>query len=766
MNKILKYKNLLLRILCVFVILGWTSIGKAQAPNGLNFQTIVRDNAGKPLNGKNVNIRFSILKGSANGLLIYSEEHRTITNEFGLANVLIGYGFPLSGRFDQVDWSNGSFFLKTEIDPNGGINYELSGVSPFLSVPYALYAEKTKLEAGPGIQISGNRITNIGDPDPNDDLKNGSSVSGDLNGTLPAPKVVALQGRSIQDINPLINQALIWNGFGWIPAQVDNDPANDVTINSAFSGDLSGTFPSLKVAGLQGRLVQDVQPMTNQALVWNGSQWVPANVDVDATNDLLINSAAAGDLSGSYPAPKVVKLNGYPMSTTTPDSGDVLVFSLGEWKHLPLSTVPGGGSSVWKKSGNEVVLEDPVNVQKVNAFNASYLTQNQLITAKGSDSTYVSPIGINMSRMIGTTKSKTILNPGVFSMNSGASYLVGINSFELGSPYAEMEFWNYDPMDKSIRSFLNPYEIHFDMASPDRGSHLFANEFEIYRKTKDAPLEYSGVDVNDSTLVYYNGSKSIVSLYNAATWGGGIHLFDKFGKERINMTSLVSDQTQPYFSLSSAKTNREVIELLSTSSTGEMYIGNSNTNQLNVYAGYSSVGPNYPFLGIGDGAGGESAGMYLNTFGQGVVFGDVKSFRMDDPLESGQEIWYACVEGPEAGAYERGSGELINGEAFVSYSDHFKKVVNTQSVTVQLTPAFSDTYGIAVVEKNANGFRVKELKGGKGNFNFDWEVKAVRKGYENYEVYHKKETLRAKHDSKGIKIEETRDFIPQAKRPK
>ncbi len=135
MNKILKHKNLFLGILCFLFVFGKTYLSNAQAPNGLNFQTIVRDNAGKPLNGKNVNIRFSILKGSATGVLTYSEEHRTITNEFGLANVLIGYGFPLSGRFDQVDWSNGSFFLKTEIDPNGGINYELSGVSPFLSVP-------------------------------------------------------------------------------------------------------------------------------------------------------------------------------------------------------------------------------------------------------------------------------------------------------------------------------------------------------------------------------------------------------------------------------------------------------------------------------------------------------------------------------------------------------------------------------------------------------------------------------------------------------
>ncbi|MBK8642498.1 MAG: hypothetical protein IPN15_09880 [Saprospiraceae bacterium] len=145
-----------------------------------------------------------------------------------------------------------------------------------------------------------------------------------------------------------------------------------------------------------------------------------------------------------------------------------------------------------EKSGNEVVLEDPLNVQKVNASNASYLTQNQLITAKGSDSTYVSPIGINMSKLIGTTKSKTILHPGVFSMNSGASYLMGINAFEIGSPYAEMEFWNYDPTDKSIKSFFNPYEIHFDMASPDRGSHLLPMSLKFTARPKTHRLSMQG----------------------------------------------------------------------------------------------------------------------------------------------------------------------------------------------------------------------------------------------------------------------------------
>ena len=41
---------------------------------------------------------------------------------------------------------------------------------------------------------------------------------------------------------------------------------------------------------------------------------------------------------------------------------------------------------------------------------------------------------------------------------------------------------------------------------------------------------------------------------------------------------------------------------------------------------------------------------------------------------------------------------------------------------------------LAVIEKSDNGFKVKELKGGEGNFEFDWEVKCIRKGYENFEV--------------------------------
>jgi hypothetical protein len=107
---------------------------------------------------------------------------------------------------------------------------------------------------------------------------------------------------------------------------------------------------------------------------------------------------------------------------------------------------------------------------------------------------------------------------------------------------------------------------------------------------------------------------------------------------------------------------------------------------------------------------------------------------MPHPERNDTDIWYASLEGPEAAAYERGVATLVNGEAFVPFSDHYRVVANAETMTVIVTPHSIDTYGLAVVSKTDNGFVVKELKGEKGNFSFDWEAKCVRKGWESWEV--------------------------------
>lgn len=173
----------------------------------------------------------------------------------------------------------------------------------------------------------------------------------------------------------------------------------------------------------------------------------------------------------------------------------------------------------------------------------------------------------------------------------------------------------------------------------------------------------------------------------------------------------------------------------------------------NVRISSLQANPNHGFLNVLDQSGSSKAGLFVNANGQGVTFADVKNFKMDHPRDEDKSIWYASLEGPEAGAYERGVATLINGEVFVSYSDHFGMVINPETVTITLTPHSYDTYGLAVIQKREDGFVVKEFKNGTGNFSFDWQVKGVRRGYEDYQVIRPKSYPESAESRDNAKID-------------
>ena len=144
---------------------------------------------------------------------------------------------------------------------------------------------------------------------------------------------------------------------------------------------------------------------------------------------------------------------------------------------------------------------------------------------------------------------------------------------------------------------------------------------------------------------------------------------------------------------------------------------------------------NNGFLGVSDINNNNVAGAFVDANGDGLLFcTGAKHFKMDYPGKADKSIWYASVEGPEAAAYERGTATLENGEIFVPFSDHFQLVIAKKGMTVMLTPLSGESQGLAVVEKTSEGFMVKELHKGSGNYSFDWEVKCVRAGFENYQV--------------------------------
>lgn len=127
-------------LFAVGIVLG-SHLAFAQVPEKMSYQAIVRNTGGQILANQSVGIRASILQGSPAGAAVYSERLTGNTNANGLLTLEIGSGTVLTGTFNTINWSTGSYYLKTETDPTGGTNYTITGTSQLLSVPYAMYAK-------------------------------------------------------------------------------------------------------------------------------------------------------------------------------------------------------------------------------------------------------------------------------------------------------------------------------------------------------------------------------------------------------------------------------------------------------------------------------------------------------------------------------------------------------------------------------------------------------------------------------------------------
>ncbi len=173
------------------------------------------------------------------------------------------------------------------------------------------------------------------------------------------------------------------------------------------------------------------------------------------------------------------------------------------------------------------------------------------------------------------------------------------------------------------------------------------------------------------------------------------------------------------------------------------YIATINSANDQVNAAMTNVfgQPTKGFVHVNSGAT-LKAYLWVDNSNRGSIVAEVKNFRMDDPDNSNREIWYACIEGPEAAAYARGTGTLKKGTAEIKFDRHFEVLATPNTMTVVLTALSAKSEGLAVVKKTAQGFVVQELRKGKGNYAFDWEVKCVRKGYEDYRVYRDKSESR------------------------
>lgn len=113
----------------------------AQLPQSFGYQITVRNN-NSVWGDAQVSARISILKHTATGTNVYTEQQTTTTNANGIAYFEVGKGTVESGVFTDIYWIADKYFIKTEIDPNGGNNYSITETTELKSVPYAIVSAK------------------------------------------------------------------------------------------------------------------------------------------------------------------------------------------------------------------------------------------------------------------------------------------------------------------------------------------------------------------------------------------------------------------------------------------------------------------------------------------------------------------------------------------------------------------------------------------------------------------------------------------------
>jgi hypothetical protein len=204
MNRLIKLLISLGALIFIPIILS------AQVPGAFKYQAVARDNSGQIIPGRDVSLRISIIQGNPLGTVIYSEIHDIQTNTFGLINLEVGNGTIVSGTFLEIKWGDDKYYLKVEMDPDGGTTFNEMGTSQILSVPYALYASK-----------AGN--VDDADADPTNEFQV-LSISGDTiyltNGgfvKLPSGSLTGSKDIDTTGIQP--GDILSWDGNKWIPVE-------------------------------------------------------------------------------------------------------------------------------------------------------------------------------------------------------------------------------------------------------------------------------------------------------------------------------------------------------------------------------------------------------------------------------------------------------------------------------------------------------------------------------------------------------------------
>ncbi|NCC88386.1 MAG: hypothetical protein EOM05_11100 [Clostridia bacterium] len=307
MRKVLQKSVLLLIAIFSF---GLTSLF-AQVPQAINFQAIARDGDSNPMVNTNIQIRLSVVDETPEGTVVYQELRALQTNAYGSFSFQIGVGanFVTIGTMQEIEWENGSKFLKIDYDPTNTFTFSLTlGTIEFVTVPYAFAAETVVFIDATGV-VDGdvlvyNEVTGKFEPgtvtagsvtwDNVQDKPDFATVatSGDYDDLLNVPEPLTI---SVSE-----NGDTLYFGNGtWIVIPGISFTNSGAETSGTFTDSRDGTVYEFVTIGTQVWMAENLKYLPSVVGPGTGSETIPYYYvyDYDGTN---INDAKATTNYATY----------------------------------------------------------------------------------------------------------------------------------------------------------------------------------------------------------------------------------------------------------------------------------------------------------------------------------------------------------------------------------------------------------------------------------------------------------------------------------